>query len=161
MRASCLGRAPANGSNSNRGGPIPARVSDLGSRVQALRFECRPQVVLGSTPEGGRVRGPEQRVRLLPPNTTSHHQQPEVNYLPRFSPQLSSLERKMLSIYRAGEIDLFENLDIVHIRLLVAIVCLFLTNLWCLLPYRGSSLKKKCAPLGPYRRPMPWVLGGS
>ena len=26
----------------------------------------------------------------------------------------------MLSIYRAGEIDLFENLDIVHIRLLVA-----------------------------------------
>ena len=25
----------------------------------------------------------------------------------------------MLSIYRAGEIDLFENLDIVHIRLLV------------------------------------------
>ena len=26
----------------------------------------------------------------------------------------------MLSIYRAGEFDLFENLDIVHIRLLVA-----------------------------------------
>ena len=25
----------------------------------------------------------------------------------------------MLSIYRAGEIELFENLDIVHIRLLV------------------------------------------
>ena len=25
----------------------------------------------------------------------------------------------MLSIYRSGEIDLFENLDIVHIRLLV------------------------------------------
>ena len=28
----------------------------------------------------------------------------------------------MLSIYRAGEIDLFENLDIVHIRLLVEVV---------------------------------------
>ena len=27
----------------------------------------------------------------------------------------------MLSIYRAGEIDLFENLDIVHIRLLVVV----------------------------------------
>jgi len=48
-----------------------------------------------------------------------YHQQPEVNYLPRFSPQLISLERYTLSVYRAGEIDLFENLDIVHIRLLV------------------------------------------
>ena len=47
------------------------------------------------------------------------HQQPEVNYFPRFSPQLISLERYTLSVYRAGEIDLFENLDIVHIRLLV------------------------------------------
>ena len=47
------------------------------------------------------------------------HQQPEVNYLPRFSPQLISLERYTLSVYRAGEIDLFENLDKVHIRLLV------------------------------------------
>jgi len=34
--------------------------------------------------------------------------------------QLISLERYTLSVYRAGEIDLFENLDIVHIRLLVA-----------------------------------------
>ena len=48
----------------------------------------------------------------------SIHQQPEVNYLPRFSPQLISLERYTMSVYRAGEIDLFENLDIVHIRLL-------------------------------------------
>ena len=47
------------------------------------------------------------------------HQQPEVKYLPRFSPQLISLERYTLSMNRAGEIDLFENLDIVHIRLLV------------------------------------------
>ena len=47
------------------------------------------------------------------------HQQPEVNYLPRFSPQLISLERYTLRVYRAGEIDLFDNLDIVHIRLLV------------------------------------------
>jgi len=47
------------------------------------------------------------------------HQQPEVNDLPRFSPQLISLERYTLSVYRAGEIDLFENLDIVHNRLLV------------------------------------------
>jgi hypothetical protein len=50
----------------------------------------------------------------------AHHQQPEVNYLPRFSPQLISLERNTLSVYRAWEIDLFEHLDIVHIRLLVA-----------------------------------------
>ena len=50
-----------------------------------------------------------------------YHQQPEVNYLPRFSPQLISLERYTLSVYRAGEIDLFENLDIVHIRLLVVL----------------------------------------
>jgi len=32
---------------------------------------------------------------------------------------LISLKRYTLSVYRAGEIDLFENLDIVHIRLLV------------------------------------------
>ena len=42
-----------------------------------------------------------------------------MNYLPRFSPQLISLERYTLSVYRAGDIDLFENLDIVHLRLLV------------------------------------------
>jgi len=46
----------------------------------------------------------------------AYHQQPEVNYLPRFSPQVISLERYTQSVYRAGEIDLFENLDIVHIR---------------------------------------------
>ena len=28
------------------------------------------------------------------------------------------------------------------------------------LPYRGTSLTRKCTPLGPYRRPMPRVLGG-
>ena len=54
--------------------------------------------------------------------TRSCHQQPEVNYLPRFSPQLISLERYTLSVYRAGEIDLFENLDIVLIRLLVVVL---------------------------------------
>jgi len=42
-----------------------------------------------------------------------------LNYLPRFSPQLISLERYALSVYRAGEIDLFENLDIDQIKLLV------------------------------------------
>ena len=47
------------------------------------------------------------------------HQQPEVNYLPRFSPQLISLERYTLSVYRTGGIEIFENLDIVHNRLLV------------------------------------------
>ena len=26
--------------------------------------------------------------------------------------------------------------------------------------YRGTSLTGKRSPLGPYRRPMPWVLGG-
>jgi len=46
---------------------------------------------------------------------------PQVNHLPRFSPHLISLERYTLSVYRAGEIDLFENLDIVHIRLLVVV----------------------------------------
>ena len=48
------------------------------------------------------------------------HQQPEENYLPCFS-QLISLERYTLRVYRAGEIDLFENLDIVHIRFQVAV----------------------------------------
>ena len=47
------------------------------------------------------------------------HQQPEVNYLPRFSPLLICLERSPLRGDRSREIDLFENLDIVHIRLLV------------------------------------------
>ena len=28
-------------------------------------------------------------------------------------------------------------------------------------PYRGTSLIRKRNPLGPYRRPMPRVLGGS
>ena len=28
-------------------------------------------------------------------------------------------------------------------------------------PYRGTSIIRKCTPLGPYRRPMPRVLGGS
>ena len=54
------------------------------------------------------------------PYTLHPHQQPEVDYLPRFSPQLIFLERYTLSVYRVGEIDLFENLDKVHIRLLVA-----------------------------------------
>jgi len=26
--------------------------------------------------------------------------------------------------------------------------------------YRGTSLMRKCTPLGPYRRPMPRVIGG-
>ena len=42
------------------------------------------------------------------------HQQPEVNYLPCFGPQLISLEE-----YFPVEIDLLENLDIVYITLLV------------------------------------------
>ena len=53
---------------------------------------------------------------LSTPSHTPIHQQPEVNYLPRFSPRLISLE---LCVYRAGEIDLFKNLVILHIRLLV------------------------------------------
>ena len=82
------------------------------------------------------------------------HQQPEENYLPCFS-QLISLERYTLRVYRAGEIDLFENLDIVHIRFLVAVtvssvpdwpipleVYLGLTH-----PYRGASLTRKRTPL--------------
>ena len=28
-------------------------------------------------------------------------------------------------------------------------------------PYTGTSLTRKCTPLGPYRRSMPRVLGGS
>ena len=50
-----------------------------------------------------------------------NHQQPEVNYLPRFSTQWISLGRYTLSVYRAGEIDLLENLDIVYITLLVEV----------------------------------------
>ena len=30
-----------------------------------------------------------------------------------------------------------------------------------ILQYRGTSLTRKCTPLGPYRRPRPRVLGGS
>ena len=56
---------------------------------------------------------------IQPAESCALHQQPEVNYLHRFSPQLISLERYTLSVYRAGEIELFGNLDIVHIRLLV------------------------------------------
>ena len=47
------------------------------------------------------------------------HQQPEANYLPRFNHLLISLERSPLRGDHSREIDLFENLDIVHIRLLV------------------------------------------
>ena len=56
-----------------------------------------------------------------PEKHNAGHQQPDVNYLPRFSPQLISLERYTLSVYRAGGIDHFENLDIVRIRLLVGV----------------------------------------
>ena len=59
-----------------------------------------------------------------------YHQQPEVNYLPRFSPLWICLERSPLRVDRSRQIDLFENLDIVHIRLLVAggrIVCMMNT----------------------------------
>ena len=76
---------------------------------------------------------------------TRRHQQPEVNYLPRFSPQLISLEEQTLRVYFSGEIDLLENLDIVHITLLVD-------------TYRGTSLIRNSPPLGPYGRPMPRVL---
>ena len=51
-----------------------------------------------------------------------YHQQPEVNCLPRFSPQLISPAMYTLSVYIAGGIDLLENLDIVHITLLVVVV---------------------------------------
>ena len=47
------------------------------------------------------------------------YQQPEVNYVPHFSPQLISLEYSTLRVQFSGEIDLLENLDIVHITLLV------------------------------------------
>ena len=50
---------------------------------------------------------------------TKCHQQPQVEVFTPFQPSVDSLERYTLSVYRAGEIDLFENLDIVHIRLLV------------------------------------------
>jgi hypothetical protein len=45
----------------------------------------------------------------------------EVNYLPRFRPQLISLEEKTLRVYFSGDIDLLENLDIVYITLLVGV----------------------------------------
>ena len=54
-----------------------------------------------------------------PLEPVTFHQQPEVNYLPRFSPQLISLEYRSLRLQYSREIDLLENLDIVHITLLV------------------------------------------
>ena len=59
---------------------------------------------------------------FVPDPFAPSHQQPEVNYLPRFSPQLISPAMYTLSVYIAGEIDLFENLDIVHITLLVVAI---------------------------------------
>ena len=50
----------------------------------------------------------------------ARHQQPEVNYLPRFSPQLIFLEYRSLRLQYSREIDYLENLNIVHITLLVA-----------------------------------------
>ena len=50
------------------------------------------------------------------------HQQPEVNYLPRFCPLLICLERSPPRGDRSREIHLIENLDIVHIRLLVGLI---------------------------------------
>ena len=65
-------------------------------------------------------------VRLVSLGATvpAFHQQPEVNYLPRFSPLLICLERSPLRGDRSREIDLFENLDMVHIRLLVGLLLL-------------------------------------
>ena len=60
--------------------------------------------------------------QLLPParrRRRRFHQQPEVNYLPRFSPQLISLESCSLRLQYSRKIDLLENLDIFHITLLV------------------------------------------
>ena len=98
-------------------------VLGLGCRVCGLGVRMDPQA--GGL--GFRVQVPFLQNRISDPpepnprGRPGSHQQPEVNYLPRFSPQLISLERYTLSVYLAGEIDLFENLDIVHIRLLVEV----------------------------------------
>jgi hypothetical protein len=57
--------------------------------------------------------------RLSIKKCLSCHQQPEVKYLPRFSPLLIRLEGSPLRGDRSREIELFESLDMVHIRLLV------------------------------------------
>ena len=62
------------------------------------------------------------------PNTlhpAPYHPQPDVKYLPLFSPQLISPAMYTLSVYIAGEIDLLENLDVIHITLLVVTLILF------------------------------------
>ena len=48
----------------------------------------------------------------------------------------------MLGIYRAGEIDLFENLDIVHTRLLVAWTDPPGVRLWRLKTYRRRIIAR-------------------
>ena len=58
-------------------------------------------------------------VLYLPRERLPYRQQPEVNYSARFSLRLISLERWPCEGHHSREIDLFENLDIVHIRLLV------------------------------------------
>ena len=67
--------------------------------------------------EGVRERGGE--TRQLHSAVSLSHQKPEVNYLPRFGPQLICLERSPLRGDHSREIDLLDNLDIVHITLLV------------------------------------------
>ena len=75
-------------------------------------------------------------------STCEYHQQPEVNHLPRFSPQLISPARYTLSVYRAGEIDLFENLDQVHI--FGALVLCIKPTLSPPKPQRYGVIKESC-----------------
>ena len=72
-------------------------------------------------------------------------QQPEVNCLPRFSPRLISLEESTLRIYSSGEINLLENLDIVHITLLVDPPRTFA---WRASGYGGCALMLGCRQVG-------------
>jgi len=75
------------------------------------------------------------------------HQQPEVNYLLRFSPPLRG--------DRSRKIGLFENLDIVHIRLLVECRGLYLLLFFFTLrtgPRRSLSLKLRDAKVYAHQR---------
>ena len=102
----CLNRVPLGPYGRSDGGeadtfPLMAGNVRNGAPSDDVRAQGRGGQVV---PEGPRCR------------RRSYHQQPEVNYSPRFSPLLICLE---LRGDRSREIDLFENLDIVHIRLLV------------------------------------------
>ena len=108
-------RAQPQPARGKKGQSAPPAKRMQGAASPAKKGKIGAHKAVGSPGGEEALRGRPARSASTPPV----HQQPEVNYLPCFSPQLISLERYTLSVYRAGETDLFENLHIVHFRLLV------------------------------------------